>query len=169
MLESVGRALSKSEQIQNLLYKAYKVCKKASIKESKLSDIYEYVYFIDDAIEGLGVDEDIIHELIEDYVVQILTTQSTFKKHLSSLENSLLLQEEPDFTSLRELSHKNLGVARNLRIKDAEKILKELMEREDIAYLEHCLEVLVACAIRLKPSRAYSTIKLLDIKKSFEI
>ena len=169
MLESAGRILSKSEQIQNLLYKAYKVCKKASIKESELSDIYEYVYFIDDAIEGLGVDEDIIHELIEDYVVQILTTQSTFKQHLSTLENSLLLKEKPDFTSLRELSHKNLGVARNLRIKDAEKILKELMKREDITYLEHCLEVLVACAIRLKPSRAYSTIKLLDIKKSFEI
>ncbi len=168
MFEGSKRKLSKSEHIQNLLYKSYKVCKKISTKEPVLSSIYEYVHFVDEAIEELGVEEEIIHQLIEDYVVQIITTQTTFEEYLGDLEELKLQNKELDYTPFRELAHKNLGVARNLRIKDAEKILTELMKKEDISYLKYCLEALVACAIRLKPSRAYATIKLLAIKKSLE-
>jgi len=168
MFEGSKRKLSKSEHIQTLLYKSYKVCKKISSKEPVLSTIYEYVYFVDEAIEELGVEEEIIHQLIEDYVVQILTTKATFEAYLLNLKELKIEKKELDFTPLRELAHKNLGVARNLRIKDAEKILTELLKKDDIVYLEYCLEALVACAIRLKPSRAYATIKLLAIKKSLE-
>ncbi|PIU34554.1 MAG: hypothetical protein CO085_09970, partial [Sulfurimonas sp. CG_4_9_14_0_8_um_filter_36_384] len=76
--------------------------------------------------------------------------------------------KELDYTEFRELIHKNLGVARNLRIKDAQTILEEMMGKEDLIYLSHAVNALRACAVKLKPTCAYDTIKLIEIKNSLE-
>jgi len=167
MLNTLNRKTSKSQRIQKLLYKAYKVCKKISVSEPKLASIYAYKHDVKEAIEELSIEHDLVEQLIEDYVVQVLTTKLTFAQYIQTLKEDAKLNKELDFTPLHELAHKNLGVARNLRIKDAEKILIELMTQEDTKYLNQCLEALVACSIRLKPTKAYDTIKLLAIKKTF--
>ena len=69
-----------------------------------------------------------------------------------------------DLIEFHELAHKNLGVARNLRIKDAEKILYHMMKKDDLKYLEACLIALEASAILLKPECAFNTMKLIEAK-----
>ena len=166
MMNSVTRKLSKAEQIQNLLYKTHRLCKKLSVKELSSLDIYDYTYSTSEAIDELGLDDELIHQLLEDYVSQILNTKSQFKKYINNLKELSQSNKELDYTPLRELAHKNLGVARNLRIKDGEILLNELMKKDDLTYLEYCLSALVACAIKLKPSCAYDTLKLIKIKKA---
>lgn len=128
--------------------------------------IQDYTYSPDEAIEELGLDSELINQLIEDYVSQILKSKILFLKHLDELESSVDNSKELDYTPLRELAHKNLGVARNLRIEDGIKILDELMKKDDLAYLILCVDGLAACAVRLKPKCAYQTIKLIDLKSS---
>ncbi|MEJ2373430.1 MAG: hypothetical protein P8Y16_06520, partial [Sulfurimonas sp.] len=71
-----------------------------------------------------------------------------------------------DYIPFRELAHKNLGVARNLRIQDAQVLLYELMKKDDLDYLVTCLEALKYCAIKLNPKRAYDTIRLMEVKSN---
>jgi hypothetical protein len=61
----------------------------------------------------------------------------------------------PNFQPLRDLAHKNLGVARNLRIKDAQKILNNIMKEYDADIIEKYIDYLESCAILLKPKVAY--------------
>ncbi|EDZ61430.1 hypothetical protein SMGD1_2410 [Sulfurimonas gotlandica GD1] len=128
--------------------------------------IQDYVYSPDEAIEELGLDSELINQLVEDYVSQILKSKVLFLKHLNELQYSVDNSKELDYTPLRELAHKNLGVAKNLRIEDGIKILDELMKKDDLAYLILCVEGLAACAVRLRPKCAYQTIKLIDLKSS---
>ena len=129
-------------------------------------EINNYRYNIVHAIEDLGLDADLIEHLIEDYVAQIVRNKVVFLAYLDELKANQEESLELDYTPLRELAHKNLGVARNLRIEDAQKLIYEMMTEDDLDYLGECLEVLIACAIKLKPKVAYETIKLIEIKNS---
>ena len=134
--------------------------------EDKLSnlDILNYTYNPDFAVEELGLDYELVVQLLDDYVAQIIKSIVQFEEYLTNLQNSKKAHEQLYYTMFRELAHKNLGVARNLRIKDAEILLYELMKKDDLDYLLLCLEALKACAIRLSPSCAYNTLKLAEVK-----
>lgn len=107
-----------------------------------------------------------MNQLVEDYVSQILKSKTLFLQHLSELETSIKTSKDLNYIPLRELAHKNLGVAKNLRIEDGIKILDELMNENDLDYLVICVEALCACAIRLKPKCAHATTTLIGIKNS---
>ena len=128
--------------------------------------IDNYEYSANEAIEELGLDSDLVNQLIEDYVIQVLKSKALFVQYLQELKTAQKNLKNLNYTPLKELTHKNLGVARNLRIKDGIKILDELMEKDDLDYLTLCVKALEFCAIRLKPKCAYKTLKLIDIKSS---
>jgi len=133
---------------------------------TKLShlNIKDYSYNTSEAVAELGLDEELINQLIDDYVAQVLKATVQFDDYMEVLQDSQDKKVKLDYTLFRELAHKNLGVARNLRIKDAEKLLYELMKQEDLEYLLHCLEALKVCAIKLRPQYAYDTLKLIEVK-----
>jgi len=127
--------------------------------------VHNYKYDFNEATEELGLDADLIDQLLEDYVAQILKSKVQFVQHLQKLKTAQEKSEELDYTLFRELAHKNLGVARNLRVKDGIEILQELLKRDNLDYLGVCIEALESCAIRLKPKCAYEALKLMNIKK----
>ena len=153
------RRKNKNFEVRTLYTKADKVC----------TSFFDEDYRYDDAeaVEELGLDEELIHQLIEDYITQILKSIIAFEELLYSLQSKVDAKQEIDYTELRELAHKNLGVVRNLRIKDAEYLLNDLMKKDDLEYLFLCIEVLRACAIRLNPEYAFDAIKLIEIKSTF--
>lgn len=128
----------------------------------------EYEYSPAIAVEELGLDEELINELIEDYVSQIMRSLVQFESKLQKLYFSKNNQITLDYSSFRELAHKNLGVARNLRIGNAEILLHELMTKMDLEYLRACLEALEVSAIKLHPTRALKTLKLMQVKNIFK-
>lgn len=158
--------IPKEEAIEEVLFNAKALCELLAKQGLQHLDIHEYEYTSDEAMEELGIDNELVNHLVEDYVIQILKTKATFLTYLEILNNSKSNNKELDYQPLRDLSHKNLGVARNLRIKDAQEILKELMTKSDLDYLALCLKALEACAIKLNPKCAYDTLKLIDIKNS---
>lgn len=153
------RRKNRNIEIRKLVDLAKKVC------NSFFDEIY--VYNEDEAMEELGLDDELINQLVEDYVSQILKAIVVFEEHIFTLQSAKDAKKELDYTPLRELAHKNLGVARNLRIKDAEILLHHLMKKDDLEYLFICLETLRSCAIILKPECAYNTIKLIEVKSTF--
>lgn len=153
------RRSEKNQLVRELVEKAKKVC------FSFFGE--EYTYSSAEAVEELGLDEDLVDHLIKDYVAQIIKSVVMFEEYIYALQEAQDAKKELDYTPLRDLAHKNLGVARNLRIKDAEILLKDLMHEDDLQHLFKCIEVLRACAIRLKPMHAYHTIKLIEIKSTF--
>jgi hypothetical protein len=126
-----------------------------------------YQYSSQEAMEELGIDDELIEELVEDYVAQIIKDIIQLEEMLYAFQAKVDAKEELDYVEFRELAHKNLGVARNLRIKDAVVLLGELMKKDDLEYLFGCLKTLRACAIRLKPVYAYKTIKIIEVKNTF--
>jgi hypothetical protein len=155
----VERRKNKNKDIRKLVDNAKKVCSKFFKNNYRYSDA--------EAIKELGLDDEQIHQLIEDYVAQIIKSIATFERLIYELQNNKDAKKELDYTELRELAHKNLGVARNLRIKDAEEILFSLMKKDDLEYLFLCVEALQASAICLKPVCAFKTLQLLEVKSSF--
>jgi len=155
----IERRKTKNQDVRKLVSDAHKVC----------FDFfnYEYTYSESEAVEELGLDDELVHQLVEDYVAQIIKAIIQFEEYLFELQNTKDAKKELDYTPFRELAHKNLGVARNLRIKDAEELLYELMKKDDLEYLFRCLETLKSCAIRLKPECAFDTLKLIKIKSTF--
>ena len=153
------RRKRKNSEVRALYAKADKVCSSFFNEEYRYNDA--------EAVEELGLDEELIHQLIEDYISQIIKSIVVFEELLYSLQSKVDAKEEVDYTELRELAHKNLGVVRNLRIKDAEILLNDLMKKDDLEYLFLCIEILRACAIRLNPEYAFDAIKLIEIKSTF--
>lgn len=129
-------------------------------------DISNYRYQINEAVYELYLDEETISELVKDYVVQILKSKIIFYKHIHELKRDNLEGRDLDYTDIRNLAHKNLGVARNLRIKDAQKLLEAIMQENNLDYLRLCVKALEIGAVRLNPLCAYETLKLIEIKKS---
>ena len=168
MFEIFGfkKELSKKEEVEKLLLNAREVCENLSYTELKKLDINSYAYSPQEAIEELGLDEELVHQLLEDYVIQILKSINQFNLYIDMIRSSNNQTSDSSYVNLRELAHKNLGVARNLRIKDAEKILYILMKEDDLNHLEICVKALQSCAIKLKPECAYDTLKLLKIKSN---
>ncbi len=153
------RREKKNKEIRNLAQKAINVC------ESYFHE--DYRYNSQEAVEELGLDEELVDQLIEDYVIQIIKSVMQFEEILYKLQAKVDAKEAIDLSEFKDLAHKNLGVARNLRIKDAESILKEMMQSDDLEKLFSLIEILRACAIRLNPVRAYNTIKIIEIKSTF--
>ena len=143
---------------------ATEICRE--LLETKLAhlNIKNYVYDPAEAVNELGLDEDLINQLVDDYVAQVIKATVQFDGYMETLQDSQDKDIELDYTLFRELAHKNLGVARNLRIRDAEKLLYELMKKDDLEYLLTCLEALKVCAIKLRPVCAYDTLKLIEVK-----
>jgi len=157
---------SRAKDIASLLNEATEVCDTLTSNELAALEIKNYVYNAKEAVEDLGLDEALVNELVEDYVDQIVKSITQFESYLETLQESQDNELTLDYVPFRELAHKNLGVARNLRIKDAEKLLYELMKKDDLEYLLTCLEALKVCAIKLKPARAFDTLKLIKVKNS---
>ena len=153
---------------KELLQEALEYCNQIAGSSLAHLDIADYKYTPDEAIEELGLDKELVEQLVEDYVAQIIRSVVQFETYLQQLQDSKDLQQTLDYTPFRELAHKNLGVARNLRIKDAQILLYELMKKDDIDYLVDCLEALKYCAIKLHPRCAYNTMKILEIKSQFD-
>jgi len=143
---------------------AVEVCDKILSGQLAHLDIKDYSYNTDEAMNELGLDEELVNQLIDDYVAQVIKATVQFDNYMETLQDSQDKEKELDYTLFRELAHKNLGVARNLRIKDAEKLLYELMKQDDLQYLLTCLEALKVCAIKLRPECAYDTLKLIKVK-----
>lgn len=127
----------------------------------------DYIYEPEEAIEELGLPEELVDELLEDYVEQILRTYGEFQLHISSLWEQDLLDKTLDYTPLRDLAHKNLGVAKNLRIEDAKTLLSAMQEEDNLERLSQYLELLISCAIKLKPTKACETMfdSIEDLKR----
>jgi hypothetical protein len=162
-------AIEKSQQaddVELLRQSAIELCNE--LFENKLAhlSIQDYQYNTQEAVAELGLDEEMVEQLVDDYVAQIIKAIIQFDEYMEKLQDSEANQTELDYTLFRDLAHKNLGVARNLRIKDAEVLLYELMKKDDLDYLLTCLEALKVCAIKLRPQCAYDTIKLIQVKNS---
>lgn len=149
-----NRRLERNRLLRNLVTKSKKTC--TSFFNS------EYIYCKQEAVEETGLDEEQIQELVEEYVIQMINAVDQFEEFIYTLQNNADAKKELDYTPLRDLAHKNLGVARNLRIKNAEKILNEMMVIEDLQELYIRVETLRACAVLLKPDFAFNTLKELD-------
>lgn len=161
---TLNNALSKEEKAQIYFDEATKLCEELTRNELQDLNICGYKYTTTEAINELGLDDELINQLVEDYVIQILKTAPLFAQHLHKLHEEKQFNNLLDYQPLRELAHKNLGVARNLRIKDGEALLHELMTKDDLEYLDRCLTALKACAVRLKPLCALNTLKLMEVK-----
>jgi hypothetical protein len=129
-------------------------------------EVSDYRYDINEAINELCLDEEVIRQLIEDYIIQILKSKITFYKYIYELKKDELENKVLDYTNIRNLAHKNLGVVRNLRIKDAQIILEVIMEKDDLDYLRLCVKALEISAVKLNPICAYETLKLIEVKNS---
>ena len=160
------KEFSKEKEILEFLNKNTKPCDDLFDGRFEHLGVADYKYTTDIAVEELGLDDELVNQLVEDYVIQIIKSKAVFLDYLDLLKKQDMNHENLDYINFRELAHKNLGVARNLRIEDAQKLIYELMTKDDLNYLRECLEVLIACAIKLKPRLAYETIKLIKIKNS---
>ena len=106
MKSSIERRKTKNIEIRQLYDRASKVC-------SKVFPV-NYRYDGQEAMDELGLDDELIQQLVEDYVVQILTSLSQFEEIMQTLHTEIANKQVPNYTPLQELLHKNLGVARNL-------------------------------------------------------
>jgi hypothetical protein len=129
-------------------------------------NISHYRYDISEAMEELYLDEDVIRQLLEDYVIQILKSKITFDEYIEELKKAEFDNVVLDYTKVRDLAHKNLGVVRNLRVNDAKIILEELMKENDLDYLKLCVKALEISAVKLHPLCAYETLNLIQVKNS---
>lgn len=129
-------------------------------------DISNYSYEIEEAMEELSLESEIVLQLVEDYVIQILKSKIAFYASIHKLKRDALESRALDYTEIRNLAHKNLGVVRNLRIKDAQKILEEMMVEENLDYLRLYAKALEISAIKLNPLCAYETLNLIAVKNS---
>ncbi len=166
--ELLNKSIEK-EDIQSIKGEASRIY--TALIRNELSDLNlsEYIYTPAQAVEELGLDEALINELLADYVSQVIKSLVQFEVELDDLQKSKNNNEiKLDYTLFRELAHKNLGVARNLRIKNAEILLYEMMKREDLDYLMICLEALEVSTIKLNTEVAYNTLKLINLKDSLK-
>ncbi len=156
----VEKRKQKNREIRILVDNAKKIC----------CDFFQdkYDYCDQEAVEELGLESELIDQLVEDYVIQVIKSTELFREYIDTLKLQKKENKPLDFTPLRELAHKNLGVARNLRIKDSEEILHQLMRQDNIEEFPQYIDVLEACVIKLKPSVAYATLELLKIKKHLQ-
>lgn len=158
--------LYKCTNMQNMLIDAVKLNENIFLNELKEMNILNYSYTPDEAIEELGLELEEINHLIDDYVIQIVTSNMIFLQYLNELQSSKDKKEVMNYRVLQDLAHKNLGVASNLRIHDAQKLLYSIMKEEDLGHIFLCLEGLFACVTILRPQKAFDTLRLIKVKNS---
>ena len=157
--------LLQSRSMNDMLLYAHKISNEIHIPN--LTGTINIEYTANEAVEELGLDYDLIDQLLEDYVSQGIKACITFNEYISELKDLKIYTTNLDYTFLRELAHKNLGVARNLRIEDSERLLDKIMRDDNLDCLALCVEYLLARIIILKPEHAYKTIHLIKLKESF--
>lgn len=160
-------SLSKDKKIELLYDEALKTSHRIFIHRFDDNKLKNYRYDVSIASNELGIDEELIWELINDYISQIFNTKYQFDNLLSNIRELRDIDREVKMMELSNLAHKNLGVAKNLRIEDAKIILNDLMVVKDIDHLEDCVLALEACAYKLNPSHGFSVLQLMEIKNSF--
>lgn len=159
--------LYKSTNMQNMLTSAVKLRTEVLVDKFKSLGISEYNYTPDEAVVELDLELELVEQLIEDYVIQIVKSNMTFLEYLKELKSAQENGKDLDYTNLRDLAHKNLGVARNLRIYSAEKLLDRIMKEDDLDDIFLCLEALFSCVTILRPKEAFNTLRLIKVKNSF--
>ena len=145
------------EDIKDILNDAILERNKTFALEFQHLNLQNYYYKTDEAVAELDIESEIIDELIEDYVKQIMDAETQFINILNKLKHDQTLGNKLDFKELRELAHKNLGVARNLRIIDAQSFLTILMKEDNLEAIQQALSALVLSTVILKPEIAYNT------------
>ena len=118
-----------------------------------------YIYSPLKASQELGLELELIQQLIQEYAAQIIQANVTFGEYLKEFKKLQANNQEINFTPFKNLAHKNLGVARNLRIKDCEDILQKMMTEEKLDYLGLLVDVLESCAIKLSPDTASKSLQ----------
>lgn len=157
--------LSLEQSFETFLDDVADLCKKVFENSFEYLELKEYNYDIENAVKELELDIELIKGFVDEFMVEIFKSKNLFLEHINKLEEDKKNKITPDFSALRDLAHKNLGVAKNLRIKSAEKLLAELTNSDDIEYIKNCLEALNACAVNLNPQHAYKTLRLLRIQQ----
>ena len=118
-----------------------------------------YIYSPLEASQELGLESELVQQLVQEYVTQLLQSNISFREYLTKYKELQKNNQELDFTIFQNLAHKNLGVARNLRIKDCEEVLHGMMTEENLDYLSVLIEVLESCAIKLSPTTAFKALQ----------
>jgi hypothetical protein len=163
----IDDSISKEDNIASILKLAQSVCDDV-IKHKKEEFSPSYVFDYSKPAQELGLDETLISQLIEDYIHQIFNAYEDFHKILENIYKADESDLDIYLVELKNLAHKNLGVARNLRIEDAQILLSTLMNNHtDYVYLEKCVEALMGCAFKLNPSYSFDVLRLKKIKENF--
>lgn len=159
ILKSVKNFFKNSDnEVEDFLDEANAKCKKLSLELLKDFDLCSYQYDINKSIKELGLEKELIEQLIEEFISQVINNKPLFIEYIDKIKQAQLNGKNPNFTPLRDLAHKNLGVARNLDIDDAQKILYELKTNDSIECLTLFVELLEVSVIRLNPSYTYKII-----------
>jgi PAS domain S-box-containing protein len=161
-------ALSIEVELKEYMHNAQNIYTKYTELGLHDLDISDYTYSVGKAAQELDLDDDLIEDLVTDFVSQIIANKPMFLSYINDLKNEKQNKQTCDYTQLRNLAHKNLGVARNLRIENAQKILTKIMTEDDLSYLILCLNTLEASVIKLKPKTAFKTAKLQEYKNEQE-
>ncbi len=125
-----------------------------------------YVYDVHEAVQELGLDEELIEELLDEYVEQIFNTNVEFVDLMALMWEKDFLGISYSFEPFMNLVHKNLGVAKNLRIKDAVFILSTIQKLKDLDLITIYLDILISCTIKLRPKLATLSAIHLTIKSN---
>ncbi len=138
-------------------------------QNSVYAEVMHRKYQLNEAVAELELDGETISQFIEDYVIQILKSNLFFHELLQNLREQRSEDEQMDFLDFRNLVHKNLGVARNLRIKDAQEILEKMMKETDLDKIALDIQMLEAFTAKLHPKCAYDTIGLIKAREALAI
>jgi hypothetical protein len=117
-----------------------------------------YIYSPQEASQELDLESELVQQLVNEYVIQLLQANISFRAYLKELKQFKENNQVLNFTPFQNLAHKNLGVARNLRIKDCEDILYGMMGEDNLDYLSVLIDVLESCAIKLSPTTAFEAL-----------
>ncbi|MCF6330268.1 MAG: hypothetical protein L3I99_01815 [Sulfurimonas sp.] len=159
--------LSKEKKIEITLDYAQKVCNDVFKSRFNNLDFSSYKYSLNEAKNELGLDEEFIIQLVEDYISQIFKANDIFEDLILNLRKQNYNEKKIILIQLHELAHKNLGVVKNLHIKDAQILLNDLMtQHHDLNHLEDCARALQACAFKLNPEYGYDALCLMKLKKT---
>ena len=77
---------SKDSEIEIFLNKTNLKCKELSLNLLKDFGLCEYAYNIEKSAEELGLEKELIKELIEEYVVQILDSKQQFLQYIKEIQ-----------------------------------------------------------------------------------
>ncbi len=163
----IDSTLSKEKKIEITLTRVQEICDDVFKNRFDNLDFSSYKYSLNEAKNELGLDEEFIVQLIDDYIAQIFKANNIFEDLILNLRKQNYDDKKIILIQLHDLAHKNLGVVKNLHIKDAQILLNDLMtQHHDLNHLEDCVKGLQACAFKLNPEYAYNTLCLMKLKKT---